>query len=132
MMGVIDTHNGIYTVTSKATGEHRTFCIRTQADNSQFAPGERIVALLVGPDNEQDYQSFGFVKDGGRINVWKRHRGGMFEKLARMLEHLEEHERAGRVEVLHEGRCRRCNRLLTTPESIRSGIGPVCERRKPR
>jgi hypothetical protein len=25
-----------------------------------------------------------------------------------------------------EGRCLRCNRPLTTPESIRRGIGPIC------
>lgn len=131
-MNVIDTHNGVYTVTSSKTGEHRTFMIRTQDTDAAFAPGERIVALLTGPDNENDYQPFGFVKPGGRIVVWKKHRGGEFEQLARMLEHLEEHQQAGRVAVDHEGRCRRCNRRLTTPESIRSGIGPVCERRKPR
>jgi len=130
--GRIATHNGTYTVLSKATGEHRTFRIRTQRENAEFAAGERIVALLVGSDNEHDYQSFGFVKDDGRIVVWKRHRGGMFDKLARMLEHLGEHEQAGRVEVYLEGRCRRCNRRLTHPESIRSGIGPECGRRNPR
>lgn len=26
----------------------------------------------------------------------------------------------------HEGYCIRCNRLLTTPESIAAGIGPIC------
>jgi hypothetical protein len=28
--------------------------------------------------------------------------------------------------LLVEGTCVRCNRRLTTPESIESGIGPVC------
>ena len=28
--------------------------------------------------------------------------------------------------LLREGRCVRCNRKLTDPESIRTGIGPVC------
>lgn len=130
MGGVIETHNGTYTVLSKATGEHRTFCIRTQKDPAGFAPGRRIVALLVGPDNGHDYKGFGFVEDDGRIYVWKKCRDGMFEKLARMLEHLGEHEQAGRVEVYVEGRCRRCNRRLTHPESIRSGIGPECGRRE--
>jgi len=26
----------------------------------------------------------------------------------------------------HEGRCGKCGRTLTTPESIKSGLGPVC------
>lgn len=43
-----------------------------------------------------------------------------------------EHAIAGGVippslEVWHEGRCGRCGRALTVPESIASGIGPVCE-----
>ena len=33
------------------------------------------------------------------------------------------------IEVWHEGRCGRCGRLLTVPESIASGIGPVCAER---
>ena len=30
------------------------------------------------------------------------------------------------LRVLHHGRCGRCGRKLTTPESIRLGLGPVC------
>lgn len=30
------------------------------------------------------------------------------------------------LEVWHEGRCGRCGRILTVPESIISGIGPEC------
>jgi hypothetical protein len=30
------------------------------------------------------------------------------------------------IEVWHEGKCGRCNRELTVPESIKSGFGPEC------
>lgn len=30
------------------------------------------------------------------------------------------------IEVWHEGRCLRCGRALTDPESIRAGYGPIC------
>lgn len=33
------------------------------------------------------------------------------------------------LEVWHEGRCGRCNRPLTDPASIKSGIGPECARK---
>lgn len=33
------------------------------------------------------------------------------------------------VEVYHAGSCGRCGRELTTPESLKSGLGPVCEGR---
>ena len=29
-------------------------------------------------------------------------------------------------EIMHEGRCCRCNRTLTHPDSIKTGIGPEC------
>lgn len=32
-------------------------------------------------------------------------------------------------EVWHEGRCGRCGRKLTVPESIETGIGPDCAKR---
>lgn len=32
----------------------------------------------------------------------------------------------GPCEFWHEGQCGRCGRALTVPESIRSGLGPVC------
>jgi hypothetical protein len=33
------------------------------------------------------------------------------------------------LEVYHEGRCGKCHRRLTTPESITRGIGPECEKK---
>jgi hypothetical protein len=30
------------------------------------------------------------------------------------------------LEYLYEGHCRQCNKSLTSPLSIKSGIGPVC------
>ena len=77
-------HNGPYTIESQQTGDHRTFLIRTQRPDANFAPGERTIALLRGPDNEADYQGFGFVTDHG-IRVWASKRGGKFETYARLL-----------------------------------------------
>ena len=34
--------------------------------------------------------------------------------------------RLDQVECWHEGRCGRCSRPLTDPQSIASGIGPIC------
>ena len=31
--------------------------------------------------------------------------------------------------IRHDGRCCRCGRLLTTPESIEAGIGPECRKK---
>jgi hypothetical protein len=119
----IATHNGTWTVTSVATGERRTFQIKTWVKKDDKP---RVVSMLIGSDNTSDYKGFGFVNSDGKIVVWKKDRGTVFEKYARMLETLQEHVDAGRVVIHHEGRCRICNKPLTVPESIESGIGPKC------
>jgi hypothetical protein len=128
-------HNGFYTLLSRHTGEHRTFRIHTQPNDSEFAPGQRILGLLTGPDNDSDYTGFAFVDELG-IHVWKSKRGGdgLFEKYAEMIWSLEldgGHSKwAKNYQVMLDGRCVRCNRHLTSPESVRSGIGPICEGRE--
>ena len=134
--------NGCFTIKRIETGEHRTFRIRTQSADAKFAPGKRIVSLLTGPSNENDYQGFGFVADWG-IQVWQRHRSDKgkprtpWEWYADMLiSMLREYDggdvvtgatyRDRRYEIRYEKRCRVCNRTLTTPESIDAGIGPIC------
>ena len=119
------THNGTFTVKSTKTGEHRTFRVRTQPLDSNYCPGKRVLSLLTGSDNENSYTGFAFVDDFG-IHVWGKKKTEQYLALATMLEHLQKHEDAGRVTVLAETTCRKCNRKLTTPESILSGIGPTC------
>lgn len=122
------THNGCITISNRETGEHRTFRIRTQPTESKFAPGKRVVSLLTGPDNSSDYRGFGFVNDDGSITVWRKKRTPVFETYARMLVSPERY--TDRCDYDIEGRCRKCNRKLTVPESIRTGIGPVCAGRE--
>jgi len=126
----IATHNGRITMRNPATGNHRTFQIRTQPADSEFAPGERVVALMNGSDNENSYQGFGFVKDNGWIILWKRYRqSGTYQAYTRMLREPAHYAEKHDIDYLYEGRCRVCNRTLTNPESIESGIGPVCAAR---
>ena len=33
------------------------------------------------------------------------------------------------IQIWHEGKCGRCNRVLTVPESILTGIGPECSKK---
>ena len=125
----ITTHNGEITMHNPATDGHRTIRIRTQKVDASFAPGERILYLLNGHDNERDYLPFAFVKADGRVIVWARYRGNgvpsAYELLAKMIQNPAPYEAVG-VSYLFSTTCRRCNRTLTTPQSIQNGIGPVC------
>jgi len=122
----IATHNGCITIRSKATGEHRTVRIKTQPMDSNFFPGKRLVELLEGPDNESSYRSFGRISDtADSIVLWRKYLDSKFYRwLASFL--LDPDLFLDRVDVNFDGRCRRCNHKLTTPESVRLGIGPVC------
>jgi len=129
-----ETHNGCVTIHNPGTGNHRTFQIRTQSEDSSFAPGMRIVALLTGPDNESDYQPFAFATQDRGVIVWRSKRGegkpSQYDKFARLLnDPVKAQERWG-LEYQIEGACRRCNRKLTRPDSISSGIGPTCEEKE--
>uniref|UniRef100_A0A6M3J8V2 Uncharacterized protein n=1 Tax=viral metagenome TaxID=1070528 RepID=A0A6M3J8V2_9ZZZZ len=144
-------HNGTYTIESPAGG-HRTFRISTERfGGAAGTPVEvkRVLSLLVGPENTADYLGFGFVDDAG-IRIWKRYRSDgpgfrLFsvharttcrewtdhEKFAWMTWDLAVRGSDGELSsrgyrLLLLGTCVRCNRPLTTPESIDAGIGPVC------
>lgn len=121
----VATHNGIITIKSRTTGEHRTLRIHTQPKDAKFAAGERVAEILSGPDNTGDYRGFAFVKSDGSVCLWKKYQDSDFYQwIARFLRHPERF--LNKVEINFEGKCRRCNRDLTTPESVASGIGPTC------
>jgi hypothetical protein len=120
--------NGIYTVVLE-DGEHRT--IRMVDDWREDAPaGGQVAQFLNGADNTSDYAGFAFVQ-GGRAFVWKRygHRSHTRAALEILLKGRQEWEKAGKAYAVESGNCYVCNRLLTTPESVELGIGPVCRER---
>lgn len=123
----VATHNGCITMFNPETGQHRTFRIRTQPKDSTFNPGSRIVALLTGPDNTHDYQQFGFVNPNGSIVLWRRFRdSAVFQAYVNMLRFPKTYMERHGIQYRYEGRCRVCNAKLTNPDSIISGIGPIC------
>lgn len=126
----VAVHNGRVTIDNPATGQHRTFAIETVTNEESGLHGKRIVSLLIGADNTSDYRGFAFADDEGRVNVWKKLRGqdgarSDFERFAALLERPADFAARGLTYQI-EGRCRRCNRVLTHPESIASGLGPTC------
>ena len=118
--------NGLFTITFPC-GSHRTFRIFTKRADAKFAPGKRVVAMLIGPDNASfsDYEKFGFVDDTG-IHVWKRFANQRQAEYARLLWMLATGCEADGHTLLISKRCLRCNRPLTRPHAIEAGIGDDC------
>lgn len=139
-------HNGTYSISFPRGGSHRTLKVHTVKDGN--LAGKRIISLLAGPDNTSDYVGFGFVDDD-HVTVWRKCRSAVmtaqcadfygdewnddwsrWQKAAAVFTDLTLRERgywtSEGCELLLEGRCVVCNRKLTVPESIKTGIGPVC------
>jgi len=121
----IATHNGTITIQSLETGAHRTVQIKTEKWGDDE---KRIAKLLRGTDNESDYYGFAFVDTNG-ARLWNKHKSSeTLDWICRAITNPERFEH--KVKFLFEGRCRICNRKLTTPQSLASGIGPTCEGRE--
>ena len=103
---------------------HRTFSI-TIAKSGKLE-GKRIVGLLEGSNNETDYRGFGFVNEDGSVYVWRKFQGTAFDKHAAILSRSGYFAETHGLLYAFETTCRKCDRKLTTPESIAAGIGPVC------
>lgn len=121
--------NGIFTIKSP-TGEHKTFRVHTWKQKEGESKPTRSIGLLVGENNTSNYNDFAFV-NGNKIIVWKKHRGTQLEKFATLIQDMlfGTHYKNKGMEILITKNCMRCNRTLTTPQSIQDGIGPECKQK---
>lgn len=115
------------TLVSQKTDVRFTYRI-TRAKNGANPP--YFVSVLTGNDNERSYQYFGLYRNGdfehGRkskvddraisVRAWR-----YFNAIV-----LGRGVVPNDLEVWHEGKCGRCGKALTVPESIARGIGPEC------
>lgn len=118
--------NAIFTVVSKLTGNRYTYRARKSSDNGEIL----FIDLLTGPDNKSDYMYLG--------HYWSHDEKGMdggkkgqpnhpaFAALDWLVICLVLGRMPSTAEFWHEGKCARCGRKLTTPESIETGFGPEC------
>ena len=97
------------------------------------------VSLLTGPDNSESYTYIGYMKYLPSDNTL----GFTWGTKSRILKdapgvdvvtrYVNDFIRKGAlpkgIEFWHEGRCCRCARKLTVPESIENGIGPECAKK---
>jgi hypothetical protein len=128
--------NAYFTVRSQKTGTRYTYrvnraaCSRCQKlDCKCWAWPTYFVALLSGPDNTADYTYLGMLRENQfRLTRASKMQdsSGPVKAFRWVYERLVRREMPTQTEIWHEGRCGVCGRPLTVPESIESGIGPVC------
>ena len=131
----IEAGNATCTIRSKNTGKRITFNFaRPKPQDGRARP--IFVNVLTGSDNNSDYTFAGTMwinPTGYTFNLSRKATITMTAPsmlaltwLIRALNSGTDAKMLRQAEFWHEGRCGRCNRKLTVPESIESGFGPEC------
>ncbi len=115
--------NARITLVSQKTGQRFSYRVRRPDENKPH-----FVQLLSGPDNESSYTFLGTIFESknyrnGRNISGEAPSARAFDWTWRW---LLKGEMPPHCEIWHEGRCGRCGRVLTVPDSIRNGLGPDC------
>lgn len=117
-------HAAIFTVTNVEKGLHHTFKIHASANGEVFW-----VYKLTGPD----FYSFvgtifnkfnPVVKPSVKSAFPANH--VVFKIVEWSINCVIDHNLPDGYTIQHHGNCCRCGRVLTDPESIDRGIGPIC------
>ena len=106
--------------------EHYTFRISQKNETPFF------VSMLTGPDNWANYSYVGLYNPTQlalRLTAKSKMNAEskpvkVFNWAVKMV--AERKELPEGYGIVHEGKCCRCGRKLTTPESVENGIGPEC------
>lgn len=113
---------------------HYTYRVKVKPANGDY-PETYFVSMLTGPDNYSNYTYLGILNP--KTGVVKTTAKSKFAPnsfpvrlLNRVLARLWSDEGSKITEagfdLHHEGKCGRCGRRLTVPQSVESGFGPEC------
>ena len=122
--------NAVFTLTSKKSDIRFTYKVRICKDNDALW----FVSVLVGPDNTADYTYMGTLrrhpKHGYIYQPGKKSTispdAPSSKAFAWFFPRVLADQWQKQADVHHAGRCGRCGRALTVPESVESGFGPEC------
>lgn len=126
----------IFTVVSGRTGVRYTFKVKFKKASPGSCFGDAwFVSVLTGPDNNSSYTYMGMMDP--LLGTFRLTKASTYNSESAPVKAFRWALSVlwGRVqlqegcEIHHEGRCCRCGRRLTVPESIKSGIGPECAKR---
>lgn len=63
---------------------------------------------------------------GGQLRLTKASKMNAESAPVKAMQFALAHPEAPGLQIFHEGRCGRCGRVLTVPESVETGFGPEC------
>lgn len=120
------------TLQSLKTDKHFTYRIKQAIDKKTNEPADVFFVSLLrtGTADGGNFDYVGLIDEQRGFRLTKNSK---FPENAKPVlawryfwSHLRQEKHAPNLLVFHEGRCGRCGRTLTHPESITIGIGPEC------
>lgn len=112
----------IFTIRSETSGEHWTYKVTCKKEGEPY-----FVSLLCDGDT---YLYLGFMRDAGRYQTSSkacRPRSHVAHRVVEfLLKELQRNALHSKLSFFHEGKCAKCGKPLTNPESIERGFGPGC------
>ncbi len=125
--------HSIFTVQNLDTGNRFTYRLsRLGAEDSYSRQEVHFCQVLTGQDNGNDYSFFGTLFNQRKYIHSKKARisqdAPSVKAFLWVLKKLMRNELPEQIKIFHEGYCGRCGTLLTVPDSIVTGYGPVCAR----
>ena len=117
--------NSVFTVKNVETDNRFTFKVKKHKKDDIF-----FVSVLTGPEN------FTFIGSIRRDSEYRHSRKSVIGTTATsvrafdfIIRKLHNNTLPEKIQVWHEGKCGRCGRTLTVPESILTGFGPECSKK---
>jgi hypothetical protein len=113
---------------------HYTFRVDHKAADGKWQE-TWFVKFLTGSDNVRDYSYLGLLNvENGQVRITAKSKLGENNLVVKLLNRTLALIWASDINPMlekgfglhHEGRCGKCGRVLTTPESVERGIGPEC------
>jgi hypothetical protein len=125
----INGGNATLTIRSKVTGTRFTYKVRCDRKKKNDANKLLFVSVLTGNDNLSNYTYIGMIRNK-TFQLTKKSKFGMDAPSVKVFDWFSKKVETDSIppscEVFHQGRCGRCGKKLTVPESIESGFGPFC------
>ena len=117
----------VFTV-DNGKGQHYTFRIGRRNENQPL-----FVGLLTGPNNENSFTYLGIFKpETNEIRLTAKSRYTDETLPVKVVRWAVKAVAANKIpkgySIQHAGKCCRCGRTLTTPESVNRGWGPECDK----
>jgi hypothetical protein len=122
------------TLESKKTGRWFTYKIKKAKKDDDNSP--YFVSLLTGQNNDSAYSYMGTIFNNNGVLTFKltgksnvSENAISYKAFNFFFNLLNKNKTHDDINFYHNGYCCMCGKNLTTAESLKSGLGPICENR---